>query len=60
MGSSKSWKAGHTGKGQTVPADNSKMGDGETHSAKGRAANKGMGDGRPVGSKGNKGMKSGY
>jgi hypothetical protein len=57
MGSSRSYKAGHTGKGRTVPADNSKMGSGESHSAKGRSANKGMHDARPVCSKGKKGMK---
>lgn len=41
MGSSKSYKGGHTGRGPTVPADNSKMGQGEAHSAKGRSANPG-------------------
>lgn len=57
MGSSKSWKGGVKGRGNTVPADSSKMGAGETHSAKGRSANKGMHEARPVGSKGSKGMK---
>jgi len=44
MGSSKSYKAGHTGKGQTVPADNSKMGTTDTAKANSRSANPGTHD----------------
>jgi len=52
MGSSKSYKGGVKGKGNTVPSDGSKMGSGESHSAKGRSANPGT---NPIGKK--KGMK---